>query len=208
MTPSVDHRDANRPQVRRAARGDVEEIIGVLARAFYDDPVAMFMFPSDKRRLISLPKFFRFMVVHQYLKCDEVWTTNDLAGAALWAPPHKVRPGLSEFLHFIPIFPELIGSNTNAALRLIFKIEAKRPKAQHWYLSTVGTDPDRQGEGVGSALISNVLERCDRDGFPAYLESTKESNIAFYSRHGFKVTGEIHTRVPGPTVHLMWREPQ
>ncbi len=51
MAPSVDDKDATRTQVRRATRGDIDEITGVLARAFYDDPVAMFMFPSDKRRL-------------------------------------------------------------------------------------------------------------------------------------------------------------
>ncbi len=147
------------------------------------------------------------MLLYQYLKCDEIWTTDDLAGASLWAPPYKQRPSLSEVVHFLPVFPHLIGSNTTAAFRLIFQIEAKRPKAEHWYLSTVGTDPQKRGQGVGSALIANVLERCDRDGIPAYLESTKESNVSFYSRHGFKVTGQIHTCDPGTTVYLMWREP-
>ena len=55
----------------------------------------------------------------------------------------------------------------------------------------LGTDPIHQGKGIGSALLAPVLDRCDRDGIGAYLESSKQSNIAFYRRHRFEVTGEI-----------------
>ena len=71
----------------------------------------------------------------------------------------------------------------------------------------LGTRPDRQGHGVGSTLLQPVLDICDREGIGAYLESSKESNIPFYRRHGFQVVEEI--RLPkGPLVYPMWRDPQ
>jgi ribosomal protein S18 acetylase RimI-like enzyme len=77
----------------------------------------------------------------------------------------------------------------------------------HWYLAVLGTDPSAQGRGLGSATLAPVLERCDADGVGAYLESSKERNIDFYARHGFRVTAEL--RLPrGPSVWPMWREPQ
>ena len=59
---------------------------------------------------------------------------------------------------------------------------------------------------AGTALIRPGLELCDREGLPAYLETGKERNLAFYGRHGFRVTDEV--RLPkGPPVWFMWRDP-
>ena len=70
----------------------------------------------------------------------------------------------------------------------------------------LGTDPDRQGQGLGSALMRLVRAR-DADGVGAFLESSKERNIDFYARHGFRVTSEI--RLPrGPLMWQTWRDPR
>ena len=55
--------------------------------------------------------------------------------------------------------------------------------------------------------MAPVLEICDRQRVPAYLEATSERNRELYLRHAFEVTGEIN--VPdGPTLWCMWRTPQ
>ena len=87
-------------------------------------------------------------------------------------------------------------------------MRAYRPAALHFYLQGLGTDPDRQGEGLGSAVMQPVLERCDADGLPAYLESTKERNVGFYEQHGFEVVGKEQIASDGPMLWLMWREPR
>jgi ribosomal protein S18 acetylase RimI-like enzyme len=85
-------------------------------------------------------------------------------------------------------------------------IHAARPRGPHWYLATLGTDPGHQGCGVGSSLIDPVLRRADASALPAYLESSKEENIPFYQRHGFRVTQEL-TVPGGPTLWSMQRDP-
>jgi ribosomal protein S18 acetylase RimI-like enzyme len=76
----------------------------------------------------------------------------------------------------------------------------------HCYLAILGVDPEAQRRGLGSRLLRPVLARCDRERVPAYLESSKEANIAFYERHGFAVTDEV--ALPrGPRLWLMWRRP-
>jgi ribosomal protein S18 acetylase RimI-like enzyme len=87
-------------------------------------------------------------------------------------------------------------------------MERKHPKTpQHWYLAVLGTAPDAQGRGLGSAVLGPVLEQCDRDGVGAYLESSKERNIDFYARHGFRVLEELRL-LRGPKMWKMWREPR
>ena len=43
---------------------------------------------------------------------------------------------------------------------------------------------------MGAALLDAWLEEVDLGGYPAYLETDSESNIAFYQRAGFQVEDE------------------
>jgi GNAT superfamily N-acetyltransferase len=60
---------------------------------------------------------------------------------------------------------------------------------------------------VGSALLRAVLERCDRDGTPAYLEASCERNRQLYLRHGFTDLEPLPLPDGGPVMYPMWREP-
>lgn len=64
-----------------------------------------------------------------------------------------------------------------------------------------------RGQGIGSALLRSVLERCDLEGVPAYLEATCVRNSDLYARHGFTVRGEV-VLPDGPPLFPMWREPR
>ena len=85
-------------------------------------------------------------------------------------------------------------------------MEAAHPSEEHWYLAILGTDPARQGNGVGRSLIAAVTDRCDTTGVGAYLESSKASNVPYYERFGFVVTGEIQV-ADSPILYAMWRDP-
>ena len=53
-------------------------------------------------------------------------------------------------------------------LRALTVLEAKHPRAPHYYLAFVGVDPDWQGRGLGSSVMSPIIERCDADGMAAF----------------------------------------
>lgn len=194
-------------EVRKATAADIPALAHALTRSFHDDPVMTYLVPPENR-LGRLRRFFEINLKHLALPLGDSYTTvGDVRGAALWAPPDKWKPSLLAQLRSAPGFLRTIGGNFRAAINLMGVVEKKHPRAPHYYLSTLGTDPDHQRKGVGSAVLEPVLRRCDEQGLPAYLESSKEANVPFYRRHGFEVTEEVH--IPdGPTLWLMWREPQ
>jgi ribosomal protein S18 acetylase RimI-like enzyme len=194
--------------LRRVTGADLPVLSTVLARAFLDDPVAGWAFPAERQRLKALERF-QGTRMRQLLGEQEVWTDSDRRCAALWAPPGHWKMSLGEVAAMLPAFmhPRLIWRMPIAAVGWE-KLEQRHPhEPPHWYLAVLGTDPSAQGQGLGSAVMGPVLERCDADGVGAYLESSKESNIAFYSRHGFQVTEEIRL-LAGPPMWKMWRDPR
>jgi GNAT superfamily N-acetyltransferase len=192
--------------VYRASRADLDPVCNALARAFHDDPVMAWFFPDDAARVDLNARFFK-MRVRGLLAQEEVYTTDDQAGAACWAQPGRWEMGPLEGLRFALRVAALTRTRTPLLARGWQIVDAAHPREPHWYLAILGTEPARCGEGIGSALLQPVLDDCDRNEVGAYLESSKEENIAFYARHGFRVTDEL-TLPDGPPIWPMWRDPR
>ena len=196
------------PTTRPATAADVPALADMLVRAFDDDPVSNFMFAGRRRRHLGLHSFFTSQLRHQYMPHGHVYTTEDLSGAALWGPPGRKRHAVLELLQLLPTAPFLMSTRTIDALKLMFKVEGLHPTEPHWYLFTLGAAPERQGHGVGSALLRSMLAHIDQRAEPAYLESSKERNVPLYSRFGFEVIDEIPSKSGSPTIWRMWRDPR
>jgi ribosomal protein S18 acetylase RimI-like enzyme len=197
------------PPIRRATEADIPALAQTLARAFIDDPVATWACASPRLRPLMLERFHGARMRH-LLPHAEVWTTDSLSAAAVWAPPGawKNTPRQDLELARCLIYPRLL-PRLPLVVSGMLGIERRHPRERppHFYLAVLGTDPSAQGQGHGSAALAGVLSTCDADGVGAYLESSKESNIDFYSRHGFRVIGEL--KLPrGPMMWPMWREPR
>jgi GNAT superfamily N-acetyltransferase len=196
------------PRVRQATTSDIPSITSMLVRAFDDDPVSNFMFAGPRRRHVGLHSFFTSELRRNYLPHGHVYVTEDLSGAALWGPPDRARHPVLELLQLLPTAPFLLSPHTIGALRLLFTVEELHPTEPHWYLFTLGTAPEQQGKGVGSALLGAMLARIDEAGEPAYLESSKERNVPLYARFGFQVIHQIPSTAGSPPIWRMWREPR
>lgn len=195
------------PEVRPATAADLPAIGASLAAAFADDPVWTWMTGPRADWTPRAAAWFARECDLQRRGRSEVLVDDAGRGAAIWAPPGHWRSTAREGLQLAIPSLRLFGRNTIRGLRMVSMVEKHHPREPHWYLALLGADPAHQGTGIGGALISAVTDRCDRDGLPAYLESSKESNVSFYARHGFEVREELRV-ADGPTLWSMWREPR
>jgi ribosomal protein S18 acetylase RimI-like enzyme len=198
---------ARTPTVRRAVVAERRALADTLARAFEDDPVWSWLFPDETSRERRSSQVFR-AYLRDALTIGEVYTTSDLSGASLWKPPGKWKLSNGAVIRSLPALLRAFGTRLPASLEVERKVESQHPREPHWYLSVIGTDPVAQGKGIGGALIRQITDRCDTEGLPAYLESSKEANVPYYERFGFKVRGETQLGDDSPTIWFMWRDPQ
>jgi GNAT superfamily N-acetyltransferase len=195
------------PAIRALRPDDVVPLAATEARAFYDDPLQVWALPDPSTRLDVLTRLFELMIREASLPLGESYTDDTRSVGALWAPPGRwqVDSATAERLQGMST---IVGDRSPWMRRSWEAITGVHPDEPHFYLSGLGTDPPQQGRGLGSAAIAPVLARCDAEGIPAYLESTKERNVTFYEHHGFEVTGTIVVPPDGPKLWTMWRAPQ
>ena len=195
-------------QVRKAVRDDVPQLALALARAFDGDPPMRWFLPDDGRRVELARLMFDVMLRRVHLARDACYTTDDVVGGALWVPPGRWRLSVAQQLRILPSMLRVFGRGLSRAQRGLAVMDSRHPRKPHYYLDSLGVEPEWQGRGLGSALMQPILERCDRERMPAYLNAGSPRSRDLYLRHGFHVTEEFRLPEGGPSLWRMWREPQ
>jgi GNAT superfamily N-acetyltransferase len=191
------------PAVRRAGPGDLAAVADTLARAFADAEFVRAAVPADgyERRVRELYALYA-RVAHEQ---GEVWVADDGVAAALWMPPGgggEVDAATGARL------AELYGERLERFQTAAAMAEARRPAEPHWYLAAMATAPERQGRGLGGAVLAPVLERCDAEGALALTDTSTPGNVGFYARRGFAVADEWDEPGGAPHVWLLARPPR
>jgi GNAT superfamily N-acetyltransferase len=194
-------------RARHALAADLSQLTATLTSAFLDDPLTSWIFADDAARPAQLQAWMR-LTTEMGLTRGHLYTAGGNRAAAVWSPPD------------VTLFDELWGARLSELLvgelgdraaavlgGLARAFASHSDRESHFYLFTLGTHPEQQGRGLGAGVVEPVLAICDREGLPAYLESSKERNLPFYQRLGFEVQSEISVADGGPKLWPMRREP-
>lgn len=195
------------PPVRLATLDDAEPIADLLADAFLDYEWSRWAVPADDRRgrLRGLHLLYAGLLGAE---TDSTWVTDDISSVASWARPSPTR--ISDALRArLDVEPAaLFGDRLEAVDALDAETAPLRPAGPHWYLATVGTRPDRRGEGLASLVIRAGLDACDQAGLPAAVETSNEANCRLYERLGFQHAGDRTAPDGGLRVWVLVRPAQ
>ena len=191
-------------EITRLAERQVEEAGEMLGRAFFDNPMAVYLLPDAATRIRPLTWMFDRTTRYGHLFGEVYTTTGGIDGAAVWLTPESPpmsretagRAGMAEL-------PQKMGPEAFPRLMVMKshfdELRRRDAPEPHWYLWVLGVDPPRQGQGVGSALLQPVLAQADTAGLPCYVETDKPINVPFYQRHGFEVV--VEDDLPGGGFH-------
>jgi len=179
-----------------------------LARAFHDDPVFTWVLRADQRRGRMLERGFELFLRKLWMEQEETYTTAAVAGVAVWELPGRWKVTPAQQVRLAPAMVRIFGRHLPRVLRALAVLERGHPTEPHYYLAFLGVDPRWQGRGLGGALLAPILETCDRESTPAFLEASSPRNRALYERHGFAATEEFTLGRSAPPQWRMWREPR
>jgi ribosomal protein S18 acetylase RimI-like enzyme len=192
-------------EIRQMSVGEIDTACRVVALAFATNPNTLAVTRGDQakaQRIIQTGA----RVAKLGRKCSRVLVAKQagkivgVLNAAEW-PDCQMRMG--EMLKTAPAMLRVMGSALPRQLKLLSLWGKRDPRRHHWHLGPIGVLPERQGRGIGKALLTSFLEQVDEQGTHAYLETDVDSNVALYEQFHFKVISQADFE--GVNNRFMWR---
>jgi len=192
--------------IRRAHPGDADAMKHILATGFREDPPLAWILPepSDRERLS--PAFFA-PFVDMALTDGQAYVSADLSGTALWLDVDVEAQATEDGDALRQRLIEGLGPEYAKRFFVLDELFSGSHPAHesHAYLLFIGVRPDRQCQGVGTALLAAGLEAVDATSRPAYVEASSTRNAALYARHRFESMDSTLALPDGPSLYPMWR---
>ena len=191
------------PSIRTATAADTERCLATLTLAFSGDPPCRWAWPDPQQYLEAFPRFARAFGGWA-IDLGTAQYYEGFSGVALWLAPGAAPDEQS----LVKVIEDTVADERKGAMFSMFEqMDALHPQEAHWYLPLIGVDPAHQGKGIGSALLSHILNVCDGQNVSAYLEATSPRNVPLYKRHGFEAIGSIQV-ADSPRIVAMLRKPR
>ncbi len=186
---------------------DSKEIGTMLARAFLDDPIFVYLVDDAAKRLVFLTRLMQ-VSVHITQHGHGVVLAPGVHQAALFFAPGRYPPSFwldarrSLVVASSLLLKGMTYRKTKEGLVINNRMQEnlKKYATDSWYLMVIGIDPSSQGQGLGGRLLASFCSQVDNTQKSAYLETTNPANIGYYQRYGFKVVDEIRL----PKVPPIW----
>ena len=193
-------------ELRTATLEDLPVIVDTAARALGAEAMLRWSF-GEERFEERIRRHFRHYD-GENARRGWIRLAADGAGMAVWIPPDARE----EHEAIGPAPPgtenEILGDHADRHAAFWGWIEEHQPEEPLSYLSHICVAPERQGEGLGTALMHEGLARADRDGVPIWLETSKAANAAYYEGFGFRTVVDENAPEDGPHIWFMRRDPE
>lgn len=207
--PSCAPTDSVTAQVRRASHADLDGIVATLVASHVDYVWERWALGplDDGERAGRLAALYRADVELVALAHGVVWTTEGCTTVAAWVPAgtdHRV--GAEARAVIDAVASAAFGDRLAMIDRVDAEVARHRPPSD-WHLATMGTRPEHERRGLGTAVLLPMLRELDAAGAVATLETSEPGNLRFYGRVGFEAVAHVEPLHGAPPVWVMRRAP-
>lgn len=180
----------------------------LLATAFYDNPLHIYLFPNPTNRSKAL-YWMLSSNLNINLNSQNIGQSfalvepnyppgrRQIRAMAFWNPPNSDNISLLSMVkEGLLTMPLRFGWGSLSRLfEVMEEIGAAKKQALNdtpaWYLNNMVVAPELRGTGVGTKILDEQLKQVvEPSGFPAILVTQREANVRFYQRLGFAVASE------------------
>ena len=173
-------------------KSDIKPAAEILSQAFWNHPVSIYTYPDELVRGKRLPYFFQY-VLHFGIKYGEIYATSqEMEGIAVWLPSDNFQMTIRKLFRSVPL-SVIFGLGWESRQKMktfsdyIDSVHKRLAPHKHWFLQTIGVDPQFQGRGYASNLLTPMLARIDKECLSCYLGTMDEANVSLYEHFGFEV---------------------
>lgn len=175
--------------VRRATRSDRSAVTATVAQAFADDQAWRYLLGAD---YLAHAPHFAGALFDGRVDDGTVWLVADGSAVAMWDRPRTaqatgpMRPDIWED------YAQRVGPAASARLAAYDDACSQvKPITPYWYLGVLATRPDRQRQGLASAVMAPALALADEAGVACCLETSSTKNRAYYDARGFTLATPV-----------------
>lgn len=193
------------------SKDNLEKASDTLARAFLNYPYPGGAVIGDERQEKALSIMFRLELERVSAFGELVSDSSECKGVAVWCRMGELNEGVSIPKQFRALRSCMRPGELMKTLRRCMSIERERGRMHlsddTVYLYALGVAPESQGKDIGSSLVREKLEECDKEGCTVYLETNTEHNVGYYKSFGFSVVKQIIEEHGAFTTWYMIRSP-
>ncbi|MDY6896532.1 MAG: GNAT family N-acetyltransferase [Cyanobacteriota bacterium] len=175
-----------------------EKIIEIIANGFENYPLMQYFFgDSHKQSVIHLSQFI----------CDEepeddklqllgAFVEGDLQGIAyISLPSFPQDEENNSDIESTPTplenkFAATVGEQAMMRVEKYLNLKkANKPSSPHFYINTFAVNPQNQGKGIGSAILSYIHQMSEQNLLSrgVALDTQTQQNVSYYQRCGYDI---------------------
>lgn len=170
---------------------DKKRVVEILSKSFNTNQSVNYIVHQDEKRLnrIKALMHYSFEVCFSFGK---VFLSDDKTACALILFPDQKRTTLKSILLDIRLIFSCVGlRNIKKALTRESKIKRLQSDELMYYLWFIGVDPSCQKTGVGTKLLTEVIEDSEVKKRSIYLETSTLANLPWYKKFNFTIYNEL-----------------